>query len=172
MCALCHVALLWCLLVHLWEATHIVEGAGCETWIVAINSKIPAGRGNKMHSHRVRPEWGSVWAWNEDMKDIFARCLRKIAVQVCIVIIMHSCLISLCIHIIVSLLLQGIWSVILIGAYFCRLKINHDTHEFILESATFANSLFLTEHWLTTQEEEGWELLHGKAKQRANKARG
>jgi hypothetical protein len=29
---------------------------------------------------------------------------------------------------------------ILIGVYFRRLKINHDTHEFILESGTIANS--------------------------------
>ncbi len=37
-------------------------------------------------------------------------------------------------------------------------------HEFILESGTVANSLFLTERWqtwLTTRKEEGWELLHG-----------
>jgi hypothetical protein len=29
---------------------------------------------------------------------------------------------------------------ILIGVYFRRLKINHDTHEFILETGTIANS--------------------------------
>jgi hypothetical protein len=46
---------------------------------------------------------------------------------------------------------------------FRRLKINHDIHEFILDSGTVANSLFLTERWLTTQEEEGQELLHGQA---------
>jgi hypothetical protein len=55
---------------------------------------------------------------------------------------------------------------------FRRLKINHDTHEFMLESGTVANSLFLTERWLMTQEEEGQELLHGQAKQRVNMARG
>jgi hypothetical protein len=41
------------------------------------------GRGNKMHAHRERPEWGSVYARNEAMKDIFGRCHEKTAVQVC-----------------------------------------------------------------------------------------
>jgi hypothetical protein len=36
-----------------------------------------------MHAHKERPEWGSVYAGNEVMKDVFARCLKKIAVQVC-----------------------------------------------------------------------------------------
>jgi hypothetical protein len=40
-----------------------------------------------MHAHRERPEWSSVKAWNEAMKDVFARCFKKIAVQVCTVII-------------------------------------------------------------------------------------
>jgi hypothetical protein len=34
---------------------------------------------------------------------------------------------------------QGNWFIILIGVYFRRLKINHDSHEFILESGTIAN---------------------------------
>jgi hypothetical protein len=36
--------------------------------------------------------------------------------------------------------IQGIWFAILIDVYLRRLKINHDTHEFILESGTVANS--------------------------------
>ncbi len=48
------------------------------------------GRGNKMHAQRERPEWGSVQAWNEAMKDVFARCFKKMAVQVCTVIIICS----------------------------------------------------------------------------------
>jgi hypothetical protein len=40
-----------------------------------------------MYAHRERPEWGSVQAWNEAMKDVFARCFKKIAVQECTVII-------------------------------------------------------------------------------------
>ncbi len=49
-----------------------------------------AEHGNKMHAERERPERGSVQAWIEAMKDVFARCSKKIAVQVCIVIIVCS----------------------------------------------------------------------------------
>ncbi len=46
-----------------------------------------------MNAHRERPEWGSVQAWNEAMKDVFVRCFKKIAVQVCtlIIICLTSC---------------------------------------------------------------------------------
>ncbi len=43
-----------------------------------------------MHARRERPEWGSVQACNEAMKDVFARCIKKMAVQVCTVIIKCS----------------------------------------------------------------------------------
>jgi hypothetical protein len=33
-----------------------------------------------MKVHKERPEWGSVYARNEAMKDVFARCLKKTAV--------------------------------------------------------------------------------------------
>jgi hypothetical protein len=33
-----------------------------------------------MHAQRERPEWDSVQTWNEAMKDIFARCFKKMAV--------------------------------------------------------------------------------------------
>ncbi len=36
--------------------------------------------------------------------------------------------------------IQGYWFVILIGVYFRRLKLNDDSHEFILESGTVANN--------------------------------
>ncbi len=55
------------------------------------------GHGNKIHAHKGRPEWGSVYARNEAMKDIFARCLKKTAVQVCTLITMHYCHVSTCI---------------------------------------------------------------------------
>jgi hypothetical protein len=35
-----------------------------------------------MHAHKERPEGGSVYARNEAMKDVFARCLKKTTVQV------------------------------------------------------------------------------------------
>jgi hypothetical protein len=40
-----------------------------------------------MHAHKERPEWGSVQASNEAMKDVFARCFKKIAIQVFTVIL-------------------------------------------------------------------------------------
>jgi hypothetical protein len=43
-----------------------------------------------MHAQRGRPEWGKVQAWNKAMKDVFARCFKKMAVQVCTVIIICS----------------------------------------------------------------------------------
>jgi hypothetical protein len=56
--------------------------------------------------------------------------------KLCIVVvlqIMHS-------HIVLLFLHQGNCYIILIDVIFCRLKINHDSHEFILESGTIANS--------------------------------
>jgi hypothetical protein len=37
-------------------------------------------------AYGVRPEWGSVKAQKEAMKDIFVRCPEKTIVQVCIII--------------------------------------------------------------------------------------
>jgi hypothetical protein len=43
-----------------------------------------------MHAQRERPERNSVQAWNEAMKDVSARCPKKMAVPVCTVIIVCS----------------------------------------------------------------------------------
>jgi hypothetical protein len=40
-----------------------------------------------MHACKKGPEMGSVYAWIEAMKDVFARCHEKTAVQVCTVMI-------------------------------------------------------------------------------------
>jgi hypothetical protein len=101
-----------------------------------------AEHSNKMHAQRQRPGRDFVWSWTKAMKDIFTRCSKKIAVQVCIVIIVcsFSCNI-ICFHNMLSIhYVWGNWFIILIGVYFLRLKINHDSHEFILESSTVANS--------------------------------
>jgi hypothetical protein len=46
-----------------------------------------------------------------------------------------------CIHVMCAIsCIQGIWFVILIVFIFAGFKINHDSHEFILESGTVANS--------------------------------
>ncbi len=51
-----------------------------------------------MRAHRERPAWDSVYAWKEAMKDIFARCFKKTAVQVCTVIY-ALCLVILCAYV-------------------------------------------------------------------------
>ncbi len=61
------------------------------------------GCGNKMHAREERPEWGSVHAWNEAMKDVFARCHKKTAVQVSTLTIMHCCLITVNTHIMICM---------------------------------------------------------------------
>ncbi len=44
-----------------------------------------------MHARKKGPELGSVHAQSEAMKDVFARCHKKTAVQVCTLTIMHYC---------------------------------------------------------------------------------
>jgi hypothetical protein len=41
---------------------------------------------------------------------------------------------------VLQLLISRNWFTLLIAVYFCRLKMNHDSHEFILESGTVANN--------------------------------
>jgi hypothetical protein len=62
--------------------------------------------------------------WNEAMKDVFAKCFKKTAVQVCAEIICICHLVKVLVFI------------------FRRLKINHDSHEFNLESGTVSNNYF------------------------------
>jgi hypothetical protein len=103
------------------------------------------------------PARGSAYPWIKAMKDVFARCSKKTAVQVCpkpyyvtarmketcheffqcvtFVLLRLSCILEL--------------STILTVAYFHRLKINHDSHEFILESGTIANTNIIRE-WRKT----------------------
>ncbi len=114
-----------------------------------------------MHAHEGRSEWDSVYARNEAMKDAFARCHKKTAVQVCTLTIMHSCLISVGINVYDPLVLPSsiqlsiipilcvyrICIITVICVYFRRLKINHDVHEFILDSGTVANTTHPKKHW-------------------------
>ncbi len=44
-----------------------------------------------MHAHKKGPELGSVYTQSEAMKDIFARCHKKTAVQVGTLTIVHYC---------------------------------------------------------------------------------
>ncbi len=94
-----------------------------------------------MHAHKERPEWGSVYAQNEAMKDVLARCHKKTAVQVCTLTIMHCHLVSTCIHDYDCLFDYSVFDYLslpflhvknmirtLTDVYFRRLKINHDAH--------------------------------------------
>ncbi len=47
-----------------------------------------------MHTHKKGPEMGLVHAQSEAMKDVFTRCHKKTAVQVCTLTIMHYCLVT------------------------------------------------------------------------------
>jgi hypothetical protein len=47
-----------------------------------------------MHACKDGPEGDSVHARNEAMKDVFARCHEKTAVQACTLTIMHCCLVT------------------------------------------------------------------------------
>jgi hypothetical protein len=70
---------------------------------LSLTAKHQVGRGNKMHARKERPEWGSVYARNETMKDVFARCHEKTAVQVCTLIIMRCCLVTANIHVMICM---------------------------------------------------------------------
>jgi hypothetical protein len=54
-----------------------VKGLSVKPDPFGTNSKTP----NEAWSGR--PEGGSIYAWIEAMKDVFARCSKKMAVQVC-----------------------------------------------------------------------------------------
>jgi hypothetical protein len=51
-----------------------------------------------MRACKKGPEMGSVHALNEALKDVFARCYEKTAVQVCTLTIMHYCPVTVNIH--------------------------------------------------------------------------
>jgi hypothetical protein len=87
---------------------------------------------------------GSVFACNEAMKDVLARCCKKVAVQVCTthdyVFCLYNSVYSIDMPCIVSTTGELIHVTDCCLYIFRRLKINHDSHEFILESGTVANT--------------------------------
>jgi hypothetical protein len=105
-----------------------------------------------MHARKKGPEPGSVYTQSEAMKDIFARCHKKTDVQVCTLTIIYYCSVTVNIQaiatyatflrsaIFISMYVQECDCNINRCLFFYRLKINHDTHEFILFSGTIANT--------------------------------
>jgi hypothetical protein len=75
-----------------------------------------------MHAYRGRPEWGSVKAQNEAMKDVFARCPEKIAVQLCIIILYLVVASFEYLHFVPLSLYQGNQYMMLIVVYFSQVK--------------------------------------------------
>ncbi len=81
-------------------------------------------------------------------KDVFARCYKKTAVHVCTLMILLVTVnidaMIVCVPFGISNPISPILHVqdlimILTDVYFRRFKINHDMHEFILDSSTVAN---------------------------------
>ncbi len=59
------------------------EGFERETWAVGVNSKILGGPKQIRKMLMEESSKGPVLPWIEAMKDIFARCSKKMAIQVC-----------------------------------------------------------------------------------------
>ncbi len=105
-----------------------------------------------MHARKKGPELVSVYTQNQAMKDVLARCHKKNDVQVCTLTIMHCCPVTVNIRAIatyvaflrskisISVYMYKSMTISLTDVYFRRLKINHDTHEFILDSGIVANN--------------------------------
>ncbi len=105
-----------------------------------------------MHARQKGPEPSSVYTQKGAMMDVLARCLKKTDVQVCtltsVYILLcncrysHSCYIRTFLWptIAVPLCVQA-RDCINNRFIFRRLKINHDTPEFILDSGTVANKV-------------------------------
>ncbi len=70
--------------------------------LIAINSPLQVGHGNKMHARKKGQELGSVYTQNGAMKDVLARCYKKTDVQVCTLTMMHCCPVTVNIRTIVT----------------------------------------------------------------------
>jgi hypothetical protein len=55
-----------------------------------------------MYACKKELELGSVHAQSEAMKDVFARCHKKTAVQVCTLTIMHYCSVTVNIDVMIA----------------------------------------------------------------------
>jgi hypothetical protein len=97
---------------------------------------------------RMGTESGSVYGQKGTMKDVFARCLKKIDFQVCtllnIYVFVHNEISALLLHGLPVTNKRCLFAMCecvctITDVYFHRLKINHESHEFILDPGTVAN---------------------------------
>ncbi len=147
-CVSCSVVMLFtCTLVRSCPERN--EGVGCETRSVRTNSKIldepwqtrnTFGEGDQKEAQS-KP--GSR-PWRMYLQGALRRWLFKY-VQV---IIMCSCLYNYHVFSLyaLQLFISRSWFTLLIAVYFHRLKINHESHEFILESGTITNNTYPLEY--------------------------
>ncbi len=117
----CNVVWLRCLLVYWCETIKLDwEGRVWNEWV----------RTNKEGTYGSEPARVSVHRWLKTMQDVFMRCFKKKAIQECTDLLLwnyahkNNC----CKYCNTAILI------------FCRLKINYDSNEFILEIGTVANT--------------------------------
>jgi hypothetical protein len=143
----CHATILFTCIAVL--SCLVVKGGWiCEIWIVGTNNKLLGGkRQTRKTQYRRELGKGSVWPEDEARTDVFARSCKKsrssmskmymdnVAIHMERKILgyheyLYSSLINYCsIHIYAWLFI-----------FIFRLKINHDSHEFIPEFGTIVNS--------------------------------
>jgi hypothetical protein len=136
----------------LWEASQ--QKMLGETWanvIKAINSILWTSMASRCSHTGMVAEPGSVCGQKGTMKDIFARCLKRADVQVCTLSCVYinlpcKSILATYVPFFVTindchpLARMSFCDCIITGVYFPRLKINHESHEFILDTGTVANN--------------------------------
>ncbi len=132
----------------------VVKGVyTCEIWIVGTNNKLLSGpRQTRKIQYRREMAKGSVKPKDEARMDVFTRCwnescssMYKVYISIMLLFIWEEKIGMLQVICIIhySCLLCNLYNLcsFLISFFFlCRLKIIHDSHEFILEFSTVANN--------------------------------
>ncbi len=148
---------IWCSVAMLFTCTLVLSclaskwGFECETWVVGTNSKILGGPEQtrkiltEASQQEVQSNYGSR-PWRTYLRGASSRYpFKYVPSYDCIVMrIEENCHESPIVHYLVWLYViihvhrldTQYWSMFI----FSRLKINHDSHEFILEFSTIANS--------------------------------
>jgi hypothetical protein len=138
----CYVVLLCCLLVHQWEATQIARKA--LGWIpICWDKQQDAGWGMATRNTFGEGDQGELSLSLDQghegrIREVLQEnsCSSMYKSWLCVL----TCAITVCFRSMSDNYLRPEnWFMLLIADYFQRLKINHDSHEFILESGIVAN---------------------------------